>query len=344
MITIRKNLTRNQNYTWVDVREMDKDDIRVLTGEYMLSSEMIADIMDVDEMARIEKEDDFTFIICRLPSSEDDDDENPLERKSIPLGIVLFPDTVITICRGDSVVIDDFAKKRFRQCPVGTKEGFVISILGKAALVYIRLLKYINRQKDIVEEQLNKAIMNYELLQLLSIQKSLVYITTSVTGNQSLLEKLQKVSYFRLNNEEEEEFWEDAVTDNRQAIEMAKTYTNILNGTMDAYGSVIGNNMNVIMQRLTVISLCLMFPTFITGFFGMNVDLPAQGMKWAWAFLALICALVAAISAIVINHTNNRSVMKANKGIIPKKKRGKSFTPSEIKYMRRKKASMEDDS
>lgn len=163
MITIRNDLTRKQNFTWVDVREMDRDDIRILTGEYMLPSEMIADIMDVDEMARIEKEDDYTFIICRLPSNEDDDEENPLERRSIPLGIIIYPDKVITICRGDSVVIDDFAKRRFRQCPVDTKEGFVISILGKTALVYIRLLKYINRQKDIVEEQLNKAIMNYEI-------------------------------------------------------------------------------------------------------------------------------------------------------------------------------------
>lgn len=344
MITIRNDLSRNQNFTWVDVREMDRDDIRTLTGDYMIPSELIADIMDVDEMARIEKEDDFTFIICRLPSSEDDDEEKPLERRSIPLGIIIFPDKVITICRGDSVVIDDFAKRRFRQCPVDTKEGFVISILAKTALVYIRLLKYINRQKDIVEEQLNKAIMNYELLQLLSIQKSLVYITTSVTGNQSLLEKLKKVSYFKMNNEEEEEFWEDAITDNRQAIEMAKTYTNILNGTMDAYASVIGNNMNVIMQRLTVISLCLMFPTFITGFFGMNVELPGRGFKWAWIILALACASVALISTIVISKTNNRSVMRANKGIIPKRRKEKNFTPSEIKYMRRKKASMKEDS
>ena len=97
------------------------------------------------------------------------------------------------------------------------------------------------------------------------------------------------------------------------------------------------------MQRLTVISLCLMFPTFITGFFGMNVNLPGQGIKWAWIVLAGICATVAIVGSIVINHTNNRSVMRANKGIIPKKKREKNFTPSEIKYMRRKKATMEED-
>ena len=191
MITRRTDLAPDQKFTWIDVRELDKDDISVLTDEFLISSELLADIMDADEQSRIEKEDDYTVIICRLPSAEEDD-EKPLERTSIPLGILLFPDKVITVCRGDSVVIDDFARHRFRQCPVSTKEGFVISILGRAALVYIRLLKYINRQKDLVEEQLHKSIMNYELIQLLQIQKSLVYLTTGLTDNEVLLEKLQK--------------------------------------------------------------------------------------------------------------------------------------------------------
>ena len=243
MITKRTDLSPNQDYIWIDARELDKDDISILTDEYLISSELLADIMDADEQSRIEKEDEYTVIICRLPSSEEDDDK-PLERTSIPLGIVLFPDKLITICRGDSVVIDDFARHRFRQCPVETKEGFVISILGRAALVYIRLLKYINRQKDIVEEQLQKSIMNYELIQLLQIQKSLVYLTTGLTDNELLLEKLQKTPYFRVNSEAEEEFLEDSITDNKQAIAMANIYSDILTGTMDAFASVIGNNMN----------------------------------------------------------------------------------------------------
>ena len=159
MIAKRTDLTPNQKYTWIDVREIDKDDISILTDEYLVSSELLADIMDADEQSRIEKEDDYTVIICRLPSAEEDEDK-PLERTTIPLGMLLYPDKIITICRGDSVVIDDFARHRFRQCPVETKEGFVVSILGRAALVYIRFLKYINRQKDLVEEQLHQSIMN----------------------------------------------------------------------------------------------------------------------------------------------------------------------------------------
>ena len=343
MITKRTDLSLNQKYTWIDCREIDKEDISILTDEYMISSELLADIMDADEQSRIEKEDDYTVIICRLPSAEEDD-EKPLERTTITLGMVLYPDRIITICRGDSVVIDDFARHRFRQCPVETKEGFVISILGRAALVYIRFLKYINRQKDLVEEQLHQSIMNYELIQLLQIQKSLVYLTTGLTDNEVLLEKLQKTPYFHLNTEDEEEFLEDSITDNKQAIAMANIYSDILTGTMDAFASVIGNNMNVIMKRLTIISLSLMFPTFITGFFGMNVSIPGMDGKWAWLFLLGLCALVAIIGTFIISDRKNRSVIKAGLGekrSIKKKKESQS--PSEIKYLRRKKHTLEND-
>ncbi len=342
MITKRTDLTPNQKYTWIDCREIDKEDISILTDEYLISSELLADIMDADEQSRIEKEDDYTVIICRLPSAEEDDD-NPLERTTIPLGMVLYPDKIITICRGDSVVIDDFARRRFRQCPVETIEGFVISILGRAALVYIRFLKYINRQKDLVEEQLHKSIMNYELIQLLQIQKSLVYLTTGLTDNEVLLEKLQKTPYFHLSTEDEQEFLEDSITDNKQAIAMANIYSDILTGTMDAFASVIGNNMNVIMKRLTIISLSLMFPTFITGFFGMNVSIPGMDGKWAWVFLLGLCILVAVIGSIVISDRKNRVIMAGLGEKRSRRKKKETRSPSEIKYLRRKQHTLEGE-
>ena len=342
MITKRTDLTPNQNYTWIDVREIDKDDISILTDEYLVSSELLADIMDADEQSRIEKEDDYTVIICRLPSAEEDEDK-PLERTTIPLGMLLYPDKIITICRGDSVVIDDFARRRFRQCPVETKEGFVVSILGRAALVYIRFLKYINRQKDLVEEQLHRSIMNYELIQLLQIQKSLVYLTTGLTDNEVLLEKLQKTPYFRLTTEEELEALEDSITDNKQAIAMANIYSDILTGTMDAFASVIGNNMNVIMKRLTVISLSLMFPTFITGFFGMNVSIPGMDGRWAWVFLLGLCILVAVVGTVIVSDRKNRSIISAGLGDKRSRRKKKDRSPSEIKYLMRKKHTLEGD-
>lgn len=256
----------------VDARDINRDDITQLEEKYAISSELLADIMDQDEQARIEREDDYIALIMRLPALADDC--KGINQYAVPLGIVLVRDTVITICQSDSIVLEDFAKNRYRQYPVQTAEGFVISILGRAVMVYIRLLKYINRQKSQVEEQLHKSIMNYELIQLLQIQKSLVYFSTSLTTNEALMERMQRTPpYFRLESEEERDFLEDIITDNKQAIEMANIYSSILTGTMDAFASVISNNMNVIMKRLTIISISLMIPTFVTGFYGMNTCL-----------------------------------------------------------------------
>ena len=294
MITVRKmNVGSAKPYTWVDARDVNRDDISALTEEYMISSDLMSDILDQDEQSRIEKEDEYTAIIARVPL--DDDDASPIKQNAIPLGIILYPNIVITICLGDSVVLEDFAKKRFRQYPISTKEGFVISILGRSALVFIRILKYINRQKDLAEERLKERVQNAELLQLLEIQKSLVYLNTSITSNEMLIEKLIKTPIFRLNNEEEQEFLDDVVIDNRQAIAMAKIYADTLIVTMDAYANVINNNMNAVMKRLTVFSLGMMFPTFITGFYGMNVGLPLQHWAWAWVLLASFCLSAALV-------------------------------------------------
>lgn len=324
MITIRDQVLSNYSgekavktpFVWVDAREVNRDDISRLEEEFAISSELLADIMDQDEQSRIEKEDDYTALIVRLPELAED--IHGITQNAVPLGIVLFPDKVITICQSDSVVLEDFARNRFRQYPVDTKEGFVISILGRAAMVYIRLLKYLNRQKSLIEEQLHRSIMNYELIQLLQIQKSLVYFTTSLATNEVLLEKLLKTPYFKLNDEDERDFLEDVITDTKQAIEMANIYSSILTGTMDAFASVISNNMNVIMKRLTIISIALMFPTFITSFYGMNVDLPFMNSPFAWIGLIGLCILSATIGTwFLSDRRNKRLIQRASLGVTP---------------------------
>lgn len=316
MITIRNNVVSTNpgdssaeaSYTWVDARNINRDDITLLEEQYTISSELLADIMDQDEQARIEREDDYIALIVRLPALADD--SKGINQYAVPLGIVLYKDTVITICQSDSIVLEDFSKNRFRQYPVATKEGFVISILGRATMVYIRLLKYINRQKSLVEEQLQKSIMNYELIQLLQIQKSLVYFSTSLSTNEVLMEKLLKISYFKLSTEEERDFLEDTITDNKQAIEMANVYTTILTGTMDAFASVIGNNMNFIMKRLTIISIALMFPTLIVSFYGMNIELPYMHKPFAWVGALSICGLSAFLGGWLLSDRRNQRIVQ----------------------------------
>lgn len=317
MITIRNNVVsripgdikKPAQYTWVDARDINRDDIARLEEEFAIDSELLADIMDPDEQARIEKEDDYTALIVRLPAK--DDDVEGVNQYAIPLGIVMFDEMLITICQSDSIVLEDFARKRFRQYPVETKEGFVISIMERSALVYIRLLKYINRQKNQVEEKLSGAVQNEELLQLQQIQKSLVFFKTSLTTNEMLLEKLQKSPFFKLTSDEERDFLEDTITDTKQAISMADIYSDLLRGTMEVFSSVIGNNMNEIMKRLTIITIALMFPTFIVGFYGMNVALPLVEVHNIWLYLMFACITSAFIGSWILSDRRNNSPRRA---------------------------------
>ncbi|MCK9192199.1 MAG: magnesium transporter CorA family protein [Sphaerochaetaceae bacterium] len=334
MITIRNNIVsripgdikRPANYTWVDARDINRDDIARLEEEFAIDSELLADIMDPDEQARIEKEDDYTALIVRLPAK--DDDVEGVNQYAIPLGIVMFEKMLITICQSDSIVLEDFARKRFRQYPVETKEGFVISIMERSALVYIRLLKYINRQKNQVEEKLTGNVQNRELLQLQQIQKSLVFFKTSLTTNEMLLEKLQKSPYFKLTTEEEMDFLEDTITDTKQAISMADIYSDLLRGTMEVFSSVIGNNMNEIMKRLTIITIALMFPTFIVGFYGMNIALPFDNVPHIWQYLLLACVISAFLGSFILSDRRNNS---------PKKDRDERLKDKHSKHIKKEK-------
>jgi magnesium transporter len=196
--------------------------------------------------------------------------------------------------------------------------------MERAALVYIRLLKYINRQKNQVEEKLSGVVMNRELLQLMQIQKSLVFFKTSLTTNELLLEKLQKSPYFQLKGEEEIDFLEDTITDNKQAISMANIYSDLLAGTMNVFGSVISNNMNIIMKRLTILSIALMFPTFIVSFYGMNVKLPFSNIPFIWTWLLLLCVISALVGAWFISDKRNNNVIKKANAFEEKQKERKN--------------------
>ena len=336
MITIRNTMNLPSNgphgthdgYVWVDAREVTRDDISQLQEDYAVSSELLADIMDMDEQARIEKEDDYVALIVRLPAFADD--AHGINQYCVPLGIVMMEKTIITICQSDSVILEDFSRNRFRQYPIETQEGFVISIMGRAAMVYIRLLKYLNRQKNLVEEELHRSVRNDELIQLLSIQKSLVYFTTSLATNEVLLEKLQKSPYFKVPTEEEKEFLEDVIIDNKQAIEMANIYSSILTGTMDAFASVISNNLSFIMRRLTVISIAFMFPTFVVGYYGMNITLPFAQNKLMMFFIILISLFTGVGSAILLSDRRKRATMKKGREYKGKKRAKKSSSKGKI--------------
>ncbi len=289
---------------WVDARNVSREDLSRLENEYHIAQELLADIMDPDEQARIEKEDEYTAIIVRLPVS---DESFEVKHFAVPVGIILFNDKIITICQRSSDVLDDLASSRIRDFNIRNKSAFVLNLMGRAALGYLRALKDLNKSTNIIERELQKSVKNNELVQLLTIQKSLVFFTTSLKTNELLLEKLQKSSLMRFK-EDEQELLEDVLTDNTQAIEMANIYSSILTGTMDAFASVISNNLNMVIKRLTIVSIVLMIPSMVASYFGMNVHLPFQESPFAFTGILAVSALSSLAGALMLGERRKKKI------------------------------------
>ncbi|WP_428769003.1 magnesium transporter CorA family protein [Treponema sp. HNW] len=304
---------------WVDARSVTREDIRILEEDFNIEQEHILDILDQDELSRIEREDDYTLIILRLPVFIPDND---ISYFTVPLGIILYPGTIITICWTDCEVLRDLAENRIRDLTLSDFPAFIVRILSRSDTIFLRYLKEINRRSATIQSQLERSIRNNELILLLNLEKSLVFFTTSLKSNQILFEKIGKTRIINLD-EEDKDWLEDVAIDNRQAIEMADTYSNILSGMMDAFASVISNNLNIVMKRLTVISLILMIPTFIVSFFGMNVPLPFMKSGWLGVtVISILCIVTGFIAKLAFSDRPERSVRRTKHSKEKRKKRG----------------------
>lgn len=273
-----EELIESQN-TWIDARNVTRDDIQELQEKFNLDSENMLDILDPDELSRIEKNEDFgyTLTIVRLPVFSPSDD---ISYFTAPLGIITKDKFIITICWTDSDVLKDFAANRVQELNLKDIPAFTIRFMSRADFTFLRYLKELNRKATVIQNEMFKAVENREFIQLLNIQKSLVFFTTSLKSNQNLLEKMRKTKFIKLD-EEDQDWLDDVEIDNRQALDMADTYTNIMASMNDAFASVLSNNLNLVMKTMTAWNLVLMMPTLITSFFGINVPLPWAHSGWA---------------------------------------------------------------
>lgn len=253
---------------WVKVTTPDPDEIQYLVDNHNVPLELIHDILDVDERSRLEIEEDWVLVIIRIPIYHPN---NGLPFVTIPLGILLSEESVITVCLHDSEVMSDMISAiNLRKAAFENKINFILDFLFIAATWYLRYLKQINFQTNLIEQDLEKSTKNEELHRLLKMEKCLVYFITSLKSNENFLLKLKGSKFARLN-EYDEDLMEDVLIENKQAIDMANIYSDILSGMMDAFASVISNNLNNVMKQLTSITIILMIPTLISSFFGMNV-------------------------------------------------------------------------
>lgn len=280
---------------WIHVTTPTPIELETLTREYGIQPDVIADILDIDERSRTEREEGYTLFIVRVPVYEEG---REVPYYTVPLGIIERPDIIITICMRENPVVDDLLENRVRNLELFNKRTFLLHVLMRSAYYYLRYLKEINRHTTKIERELQKSVKNNELIRLLELEKSLVFFTTSLKSNELLMMKLGKTGFGSLT-ELEADLLEDVLTENKQAIEMANIYSNILSGLMDAFASVISNNLNVVMKRLTSISILLMIPTLFASFYGMNVHLPLQNSPLAFLGLVMGSIVVSTTAALL---------------------------------------------
>ena len=309
-VKVKKNTVDESRQLWIDIRNATRDETTAIQKEYEIEQDHILDILDPDELSRIEDGDSgYILTIVRVPVY-DPSAETPYF--TVPIGIIIKGNIIITLCWTDSEVLKDFGANRIRNVRLTDFPSFIVQILNRANLNFLRYLKEINRRSTSIQNEMRLEIENKEIMLMLGLEKSLVYFTTSLKSNSLLLQKMQYTRLIKFD-EDDLDFVEGVAIDNKQAIEMADTYSNILFGVMEAYSSVISNNLNIVMKKLAIINLVMMAPTFVTSFFGMNFKLPFENLPGyiPVAIATIICLISIFIFTWGLNF--NRTTMQAMK-------------------------------
>jgi magnesium transporter len=253
--------------------------------------------LDEEERSRIEVEDDYTLILVDIPTMEERNNKD--RYVTIPLGIIVAKEVIVTICLEETKVLKSFMDGRVREFFTYKKTRFILQILYKNATVFLQYLRIIDRKSEEIEHKLHLSTKNSELIDLLELEKSLVYITTSLRANEVVLEKMLKIENIK-QYPEDTELLEDVIIENKQAIEMANIYSGILSGIMGAFASVISNNLNLVMKFLATVTIVMAIPTMIASFYGMNVKgIPGGGSPYGFYIVTAIAFLITSIVALI---------------------------------------------
>lgn len=282
------------NGAWVKAVDPTPEEIQQL-ATWGIDADYINYSLDLDEMPRMERDEDYTFILVRIPHRQPDSD---IPYTTIPLGIMIKGNIIVTICRYDKEMFRVLANGKYRLLKTGKRYRFALYIFLETATRYLTHLREINRMTETIEDQLQKSTRNREVLELLKYQKSLTYFATALRSNEVMFERVQRTQIFNYY-EEDQDLLEDVLTENQQAIQMTSINTEILSSMMDAFASIISNNLNSVMKALAALTIILNLPGIVAGFYGMNVTLPGAGHPLAFMTLIGVAVGLTAIATFI---------------------------------------------
>ncbi|MBR2742297.1 MAG: magnesium transporter CorA family protein [Clostridia bacterium] len=281
--------------SWVKLVAPTEEEMQFVANKLNIELDFIKAATDEEERARLEIEEEATLILVDTPVVAE---EQGLElHNAIPLGIIYTPHNIVTVCLRDVEILSQFHNTRVLRYSTKKKNRFVLQILYKNAAKFLFYLKQIDKSSTRVERELHKSMKNEELIQMLKLEKSLVYFSTSIKSNEVVMEKLLRMPFIK-EYPDDLDLLEDVIIENKQAMEMCAIYRDILSGTMDAFASVISNNLNIVMKVLTSLTIVISVPTLIASLWGMNVNVPFAGSPtgfWTVLAISLACSLAAVI-------------------------------------------------
>lgn len=289
---------------WVALTNPTATEIFEISNKYGIEVDDLRAPLDEEERSRIEVEDTYTLILVDTPIIEERGDKDWFG--TIPLSIIVTNEMIFTVCLEDTSVLGKFMDGRVRNFYTYMKTRFILQILYNNASMFLHYLRIIDKKSEEVEEKLHASTRNQELIELLELEKSLVYFTTSLRSNEVVLEKLLKVERIK-QYPDDTDLLEDVIVENKQAIEMANIYSGILSGMMDAFASVISNNLNIVMKFLATVTIVMSIPTMIFSAYGMNVNtsgMPFAGSPYGFVIVIVLSLVLSLLVALIFSKKN----------------------------------------
>ncbi|MBO4358883.1 MAG: magnesium transporter CorA family protein [Erysipelotrichaceae bacterium] len=297
-----ETIDKPQKGCWISLVHPNEKELSEIEQKYKIESDDLRAALDEEEASRITKEDDYSMVLVDIPTIEDDNGKNRFS--TIPMGIILAKGAVITVCLENTPVLN-FNAKTSKSIDTTLKTRFLLQILLENAKLYLKYLRQINKQSEYLEVELKRSIENPVLLEMMELGRSLLYFTTSLKGNNAVLEKLSKTASVT-RYEEDEDLFEDVMIESKQASEMADTYSGVINGMMDAYSSIISNNMNVIQKFIAIAAVVISIPSMVFDAYGMNIEgVPYENSPHAFI---IIVVLALCASFLVAQYFNRKKM------------------------------------
>lgn len=292
------NSLASGGFEWVNLIDPTHQEVEELCKLYELEYETVITALDEEERSRVQIEDNFTMIIVDVPVSFESD----TYYSTVPLGIVKTDHMLLTLCTKE---LNVFTKRL--KMPTTSINAHIYQVLYTISLLYLGYLRVIERKSSQVERALRHSPKNEDLIGMLDLQKSLVYLSSSLRSNQIVLERLMKLEK---NDTPESEMLEDVIIENKQAIDMSKIYGNILSSNLNVFETIISNNLNMVMKFLTVVSVIIAVPTVVSSFWGMNVPVPFQENPYGFLIVFIISLIITIMAGLYINRKENHRKRK----------------------------------